>query len=189
MWYYIVNKKCRGVFVRLRLDLCDVDMQLKIWNWKDFNSDEAWYDSWTDSELSLHSTYLNYDREGELFMCDEVSDLRSAMDQLLSGKMEKDCSMEFAEPDIEFAFRAAKRLYSMPGKVIYPNGYEDVDIYVDMIINFWCKNGLGSNAFSMVLDRQKIEAFCVYLKIVVGELTEDAPIVKELMQKGMLLPE
>ena len=35
----------------------------------------------------------------------------------------------------------------------------------------------------------RYKAFCVYLKTVIGELSEEAPIVKELMRKGMLLPE
>lgn len=175
--------------MRLRLDLCDVDMQLKVRNWKSPNSDEDWSADWTEVELSLHGSYLNYDCDGELLMSAEVSDLCCALDELLTGKMKKDCSMSFAEPDIEFGFRTAKRLYDIPGKIIYRDGYKDVDCYLDMHINFWCKGGLGSNTFSMVLDRQEIEAFCVYLKTVVGTLSEDAPIVKELLQKGMLLPE
>ena len=175
--------------MRLRLDLCDVDMQLKIRNWKAPISEEDWSADWTHAELSLHSSYLNYDCDGELFLSDEVSDLCCALDALLSGTMKQDFCLRFAEPDIEFDFRVAKRLYSIPGKIIYRNGYEDVDIYLDMHINFWCHGGLGSNTFTMVLDRQEIEAFCVYLKIVTNQLSEDDPIVKELLRKGLLLPE
>lgn len=175
--------------MRLRLNLCDVDMQLKIRGWKAPILGEDWDFRWTDLELFLHSNYLNYDRGGELFMSAEVSDLCSALGELLVGKMEKDCSMSFVEPDIQFRFYTAKRLYSIPGKVVYRNGYEDVDCQLNMYINFWCAGGLGSNSFKMVLGRQEIEAFYIYLKTVVGEITEDAPIIKELMKKGMLLPE
>lgn len=175
--------------MRLKLNLCDVDVQLKIRHWKATNPEDEWSPKWTNSELSLHSSYLNYECNCEILMSDEVSALCCALDELLLGKMEKDCSMGFVEPDVRFRFRTAKRLYDIPGKVVYRNGYEDVDIYVDMYINFWCKDGLSSNTFSMVLDRPEIEAFCIYLKTVVGELSEDAPIVKELVLKGMLIPE
>lgn len=73
--------------------------------------------------------------------------------------------------------------------VVYRDRYKDVDIHVDMYINFWCKDGLGSNTFIMVLERQEIEALCVYLKTVVGELSENTAIIKELIRKGTLLPE
>ena len=153
------------------------------------NPEEEWSPNWTNSELSLHSSYLNYECNCEILMSEEVSALCCALDELLLGKMEEDWSMGFVEPDIMFRSRIAKRLYDIPGKVVYRNGYEDAGIYVDMYIKIWCEDGLSSNTFSMVLDRPEIEAFCIYLKTVVAELSEDAPIVKELVVKGMLIPE
>ena len=64
-----------------------------------------------------------------------------------------------------------------------------MDISLDMYINFWCTDGLGSNQFRMRLNRQEIEAFCVYLKTVTGVLSDNDSAVTELLCKGLLLPE
>ena len=72
----------------------------------------------------------------------EVSDLCHALESLVDGTMESDCHIRFAEPDLEFEFYTAKRLYSVPGKIIYTKGYCDVDIHLDIFINFWCMGGL-----------------------------------------------
>lgn len=172
--------------MRLRLNLCDVDLQLKI-KYPHFQEEDG-YD-WTATELALHGRYLNYDIDSEILMCYEVSDLCHALEALVDGSMVSDCHMRFAEPDLEFEFYTAKRLYSVPGKIIYTKGYCDVDIHLDMFINFWCREGLGSNQFKMVLDRQEIDAFATYLKTVIGELKDNDPHVVYCLEQGMILPE
>ena len=52
--------------MRLRLNLCDVDVQLKINGWCESNPDEEMGDNWCDVKLSLNSKYLNYDPSGEM---------------------------------------------------------------------------------------------------------------------------
>ena len=172
--------------MRLRLNLSDVDLQLKM-KYPHFQENDG-YD-WTQTELALHSRYINYDINGEILMEYEVSDLCHALESLVDGTMESDCHIRFAEPDLEFEFYTAKRLYSVPGKIIYTKGYCDVDIHLDMFINFWRMGGLGSNQFKMVLSRHDIDAFATYLKTVSGELKANDPHVIYYINQGMILPE
>ena len=93
--------------MRLRLNLSDVDMQLKISNWVKCRSDEDWSDNWTNVELALNSNYINYTPHGELLLSVEVSELTHMMDDLLSGKLKEDIPLRFVEPDLSFRFRPA----------------------------------------------------------------------------------
>ena len=175
--------------MRLRLNLCDVDAQLKINNWHKPTINEDRDDNWCDVELSFASKYLNYSPSGELLMSGEVLYLCISLEQLLSGELKEDTHIRFAEPDIEFNLRVAKRLYDIPGKVVYRNGYKDVDIDGDWIINFWCTDGLGDNSFRMGLSRADLEAICNYLKFIVGRCNcDDLPIL-DMLKKGIMLPE
>lgn len=171
--------------MRLRLNLFDVDMQLKI-KYKKYDVDDFY--EWSETELNLHSHYINYDIDSEILMISEVQDLCHTLEALVDGTMKTDSSMRFVEPDLELKFYVAKRLYSN-SKVIYTKGYCDVDICLELFINFWCSGGLGSNQFKMVLSRYEIEAFVTYLKVVIGELQENDPRVLNYMRKGLILPE
>lgn len=83
-------------------------------------------------------------------LSDEAEYLRDALGALLDGKLKVDGSVRFAEPDFEFRLSVAKRLYDQPGKVIYRDGFMDIDISLDMIIHFWYDyGGLGSNTFKI----------------------------------------
>jgi len=175
--------------LRLRLDLCDVDVQLKINGWRESKTAEEWDDNWCDVELYIHSDYLQYDPSGEIIMSSEVLWLRDTLKKLIANELEEDCIIEFAEPDLQFDLRIAKRLYSIPGKVIYPKGYHDVDIDGDMIIHFWCKDGLGSNSFSMGLDREDITNIYNYLMYVTDEIKSDDSVIVDMLKKGTMLPE
>lgn len=171
--------------MRLRLNLCDVEFQLIIKNWR--KAKDPYDDLWTDEELTLKSEYINYKAEGELLMFTEVEYLEEVLGALIDGTLSDDARVAFAEPDIEFDLRIAKRLYDIPGKVIYRKGYEDVDIDADLIINFWCKDGLGGNSFSMALDREDIFAVHKYLQLIVGKLNKDDKEIQTLIEKGLLL--
>ena len=98
-------------------------------NWR--KAKDPYDDLWTDDELILSSKYINYKAEGELLMFTEVEYLEEILGALIEGTLEDDVRVAFAEPDIEFELRIAKRLYSIPGKVIYREGYKDVDIDAD----------------------------------------------------------
>ena len=171
--------------MRLRLNLFDVDMQLKI-KYRKYDVDD--FNGWARTKLNLHSRYINYDIDSEILMISEVNDLCHALEDLVDGTMKTDFSMRFAEPDLEFKFYVAKRLYSN-SKVIYTEGYCDVDICLELFINFWCSGELGRNQFKMVLSRDEIEAFVTYLKVVIGELQENDPRILNYVNQGIILPE
>lgn len=175
--------------MRLRLNLCDVDVQLKIIGWKESKTRAEWDDNWCDVELFIHSDYIHYDPSGEIIMSAEVLWLRDILKKLIANELEEDCSIEFVEPDLQFDLRIAKRLYSVPGKVLYPEGYHDVDIDGHMIIHFWCKDGLGSNSFSMGLDREDLTNIYNYLRYVTDEIKSDDAVIVEMLKKGSMLPE
>ena len=91
--------------------------------------------------------------------------------------------------DFEFRLSPAKRLYSEPGKIIYRDGYIDVNIDMDMIIHFGCEGGLGTNQFSMTFDRGEIKALYTYLQLVTKEISAESTQVKQYIASGVFLPE
>ena len=175
--------------MRLRLNLCDVDVQLKIKNWHRPVRVEDWDEDWCDVELTLASRYLNYSPSSGILMCGEVLGLCGSLEELLSGELKEDTHIWFAEPDLEFNLRVAKQLYDISGKVICHDDYKDADIDGDWIINFWCADGLGDNSFKMGLSRTDLEAICNYLKYVVGRCSCDDSSIAAMLKNGTMLPE
>ena len=45
-----------SISMRLRLNICDVDMQLKINDWSKPDFEEEWNDNWCDVELKFQSS-------------------------------------------------------------------------------------------------------------------------------------
>ena len=168
--------------MRLRLNLFDVDVQLKINNWRRSAENEDWYDEWCNVELNFKSKYLNYSPSGELLMCGEVLELCDYLKELLSGELKEETHISFVEPDLEFNLRPTRR-------IIYGNDYRDFDVYGDWIIHFWCSGGLGGNSFTMLLSRAKLEAIYNYLKYVVGECSCDDPSILAMLKDGTMLPD
>ena len=178
--------------MRLRLNLCDVDVQIKISGWQGMDPDEDlgdWWGDWCNVELSFHSKYLNYSPNEEILMASEVQYLCDDLEALLDGSLPGDEHLGFVEPDMEFDLRVAKRLYDIPGHVTYRNGYKDVDVFAEWTINFWCSDGLGANSFKMGLDRNDLQNICNYLRYVIGRIGKDAPEIVDMLEKGTLLPE
>lgn len=172
--------------MRLRLNICGVDVQLKITGWhktETAKTMEEWKDYWCQVELSLHSDYLNYNLDGELLMSEEVDSLERVLGELLDGKLEEDCTVEFAEPDLQFDLHVAKR------KPLYDNKSMDLDIDADFVIQFWDADGLGSNTFRMYMNRAEMEAFYTYLSYVTGKIAPDDEGIVSFIEKGMILPE
>ena len=58
-----------------------------------------------------------------------------------------------------------------------------------MIVQFWYSGGLGANYFSMLFDRNDIEALYLYLCAVTGEIAIDDVRIVKLLDAGVLLPE
>ena len=176
--------------MRFRLDMCDVDLQLKIKNWVKPEPGDIESDHWTQDEFSLKGKYIDYSFDTEALMSGEVVYLRNALGALLAGRIEEAREVEFAEPDFIFRLSPAVRRYSVPGKVWYKNGYVDLDIEMEMVIQFWCNDGaLGTNQFSMTFDRSEIDALYSYLLLVTGEIGETDERITKLVSAGIILPE
>lgn len=176
-----------SISMRLRFNICDVDMQLKINDWSKPDFEEEWNDNWCDVELKFQSKYLNYDPSGELLMSSDVIYLEDALGMLLDGTLLEDGSVRFTEPDLQFDLYVAKRLYDIPGKVCFRDGYKDVDISANFTIQFWYSGGLGSNTFNMILDRKEITELYHYLNLVTGKLKEDDLIIIDMINRGVLV--
>ncbi|MBQ7255191.1 MAG: hypothetical protein IJS31_02960 [Oscillospiraceae bacterium] len=175
--------------MRLRLDMCDVDFQLKIKDWHAYTSSFLDDDLWTHDEFLLKGKYIDYSFDSEVLLSSEVVYLRNALDALLRGIIKEKTEISFAEPDFIFKLSPAQRLFDEPGKVVYRDGYKDVDINMEMIVQFWCSGGLGANYFSMLFDRNDIEALYLYLCAETGEIAIDDVRIVKLLDAGVLLPE
>ena len=160
--------------MRLRLNIEDVDVQLKISRWRKRTTPASCDDNWTMTELFLQSNYLKYNINGEILTSDEVEDLIHTLSQFLSGELSQQYSVEFIEPDLEFTLYSAEK---------------EVDIDMDFIIHFWANGALSSNRFSMTFGFKEIEALFIYLQTVTGALNSNDTSVQQLMCMGILLPE
>ncbi len=181
--------------LKLRLDIFDVIMEfankgLAREPQEDDDDEDIWY-LWTKNDFSLHGRFINYDlTDNELLMNGEVTYLQHRLEALLNNDIQEDCTISFAEPDFSFNLYPARRLYSIPGKISYRNGYMDRELYAEMTVHFWCREGgLGSNFFILTLGKYDIEAFVIYLKTVRGELTEEDETVRKMIQAGILVRE
>lgn len=181
--------------LKLKLDIFDVILEFAIKGLArepdEHDDEEEFHRLWTLSDFRLHGRFINYDmRDSELLMTGEITYLQHCLDDLLNNEIKDDCSLGFAEPDLVFHFYPAKRLYDEPGRVAYRNGYTDRELFAELTVQFWCKEGgLGGNSFTMTLYKPEIEAFLIYLKTVTKELTEDNKDVQRLIQSGILIKE
>ncbi len=173
--------------MKLRMDICDVDVWFEIKNYKKSTKETADYD-WCKTSISLEGKYINYHIDGwEIFKNSEIDYIRDVFRDLLEENIKEPCVLNFIEPDIEFVMHPIKTLYSEPGKVIYRNGSITLDISVDFIVHFWCDDGaLGSNVFTMTLYREEIAAFYTYLRLVTGEIDKNSDVVGEYANKGYI---
>lgn len=173
--------------MRLRLNLCDVDFQLEISNWR-VPKTEGYDDSWCDVNLYLQSKYINYNPKGELLECAEVLSLVQTLNDFICGNLTNDREIEFIEPDFCLKLFPAKRLYNSPENGWFKEGYMDFDIDAEWVIHFWCDDGsLGANTMSLAFDRSEIEALYTYLKYVIGELTDSSSEIKAMVNTGIFL--
>ena len=179
--------------LKLKLDIFDVILEFAVKGLArepdEHDDEEDMQLLWTLSDFSLHGRFMNYDMtDSELLMTGEITYLQHGLEDLLNNEIKNDCSVSFAEPDLIFHLYPAKRLYSEPWKVVYRNGYMDRELFAELIVQFWCKEGgLGGNSFTMTLNKSEIEAFLVYLKTVTKELTEDDNDVQKLIRAGILI--
>ena len=175
--------------MRFRLNMCDVDLQIKIKDWIKPTPDNIKDDLWTITELYLKGKYIDYFTDCEMMLNWEVEYLKDTLYKLINGELKDDEKVWFAEPDLSFLIFPAKREHNKQNSIFTPRGCLDVDDMMEMRVHFWCREGLGSNFFSMMFDLDEITAFFIYLCVVTGEIKKDDARVMHLLDSGILLPE
>jgi len=177
----------------LKLDLSDVILQMAI---KGLAREPDEHDDeqsirllWTNTDFSLHGRFINYEvTDDEMFMVEEISYLQHGLEALINNELKEECVVQFVEPDLSFYLYPAKRLYDEPGKVSYRNGYMDRELFAQLTVKFWCKEGgLGGNSFTMTMVKDDIEAFLIYLKTVTKELNEEDAPVQRMLSEGKII--
>lgn len=161
--------------LRLRLQIEDIDFQMKISNWRPMSIGRYEDEEWTDLDLTARGVCINLNRSGEVFLSYEVNELCDALGQLLAGQMSEPTELEFMEPDFRLCLKPANE--------------EQDFIELDWNIYYGSPGGWGENHFTLVMDREDIEILHTYLQTVVRELDADDPKVLELLDRGKLLPE
>ena len=143
---------------------------------------------WTKTDFCLHSSFIDYEmHDSEMMLVGEMLNIKNGLEALLKNEIKEDCCIAFADPDLKCYLYPARRLYSEPGKVIYREGYEDRELFLELQVSFWCDDGLSRNKFLTKLYRKDIETLLIYLKTVTGELSADDELVKTQMQAGTLI--
>ncbi len=170
----------------------DVAFQFAIKDWAmDIDDEDYPFGKWKSVDFSLKSSYINYTlTDDELFNTVEILHLKERLEELLAGEIKDDCKVSFAEPDFTFLLYPARRLYSIPGKISYRNGYMDRPLFMEMKVQFWCKEGgLGQNIFQMSFCEDEVRAFLTYLKFITGEITEKDKQYIRFIRAGVLVPD
>ena len=176
--------------MRIRFNACDVDLQFKIKGWQATDGDDIRAQLiWTEDEFSLKGKYIDYSLNSELLMNGEIVYLHEMLERVLRNELKEECVVGFAEPDLTFKLTPAKRLYDIPGKVIYRNGYVDREPEMEITVRFWCGGGLGSNRFSMVFSPYEIDALYTYISVIMGVIEKDDPKVIRFIEDRVILPE
>ena len=160
--------------MRLRLELCDIDTQLKIKGWHITRKNEDIYDNWCCVEISLVSRQINIHHDGSILMSDEVSEICDAPEELLNGKTDTEFSVDFIEPDLNFKFYPAEKIENTFG---------------ELKINLWGKGVLSGNSLTVTLYKNDLFDLRTYLKYVTKRISKDDPTITELINKGVFLPE
>ena len=170
----------------LKLDLSGINLSMQIRNYRKVPEDD-WDSTWCKTDFAFVSEeWLNYRKDNdEVFLAREIEDLAKSLDDLLNDRLNASTEFNCIEPDFNFILNPKKDLRLDP-KVLYVRpGCEIVDIDMEWKISFW-HDGLTANYLSVTLDRTDIESLLLYLRLVMGEVKENAPEIKALMSKGII---
>lgn len=161
----------------LKLNFEGIDFYLRISRYKTGSGDAL--DDWCDVDITLQSDkWLNCTRSGELLLSDEVDDILEHFEKLLKNGIRQTTELTFIESDFEFTLHP---------KFVFPkDGTELSDVTADFRLYFW--NGiLTHNFLSLEMERDNIEAFVTYLKLVTKKTDKADISVQKLLNKGILL--
>lgn len=170
----------------LRMNLDGITVSLQINGYKKVADDD--YDStWCKTDFSFVSDgWLNYRKENdEVFLAREIDDLAKALSDLLNDRLDKPTEFGCIEPDFNFVLNPKRDLRHDPKVLYIKSGHEIVDVDMEWKISFW-HEGLTGNYLSVSLGRAEIEYMLIYLRLVMGELTESDQKVKHLMEQAII---
>ena len=159
----------KGDSVYLHLNICELELELKISNWISTEPSENWTKNWCETELRLHSQYVNYDNSGELLISGEVLTLRDMLAEILSGEMKEEQVLPCMEPDLYFGFKPSAET-------------------LEIMVTFW-DGRLPQNSLVTRFERVEIEALYVYLRFVTGEIDCNDDAVVKLINAQVLVEE
>lgn len=159
--------------MRLLIKDNEIEMQMKIKNWSPLvydEDDELVGYPWCVVDMPVKTHYLDYNVGGEIFERGEVIDFRDELGRFMSGEITKERRYGFIEPDLNFYFLPGDR----PQMI--------------MEINFWIGHRfLGAGKFLYPLNKEEVTNLYRYLQLVTGELKESDLIIKEMVEKGILI--
>lgn len=170
----------------LRLDLEGLDFQFRITGYHP-STQANWDWEWCHVDLSMIAPHwLDYHIDnGEIMLCCEVESLKSEIEELLANKiMEAEC-LSFMEPDLSFSALPSKDLRDNPDYVYIEPGYEFTDACMELEVNTW-SHGLTSNRIITCFDREELEVFLCYLKLICGEVNAEDEAVQRYMSEGKI---
>lgn len=170
----------------LKLDLDGIKLYFKITGYKEFTSTN-WYDEWCGVELTVQTErWLNYTQSGDLLLACEVKEILSLFEDLTEDKFKESKKVDFIEPDFKFVLNPKKDLRNDSQYTYVRPGYEIVDINAEFKISFW-NGGITENYLSLRMDREDINAFITYLRVITEQISKADASVQSLLNKGILL--
>ena len=157
----------------IKLDLDGLVFQLRISKYR-LSKEDIWDEQWCRVSCSIvdeKNKVINYHvSDNELLLCSEVEALTVAIEKLLNNEYSSKNELEFIEPD-----------YNL---VLYPKcetGY----ISMEWKVNLW-SDGLSANYFSVEFSKDELKTLFAYLKYIIGEYKNDTPIIKDMINTGIL---
>lgn len=171
----------------LHLDLDGIEMHFRITGYRK-SIPERWDDQWCQVDLSLYShNWLNYQISSSILLSCEVEEIRNKVSDLLEDKIQTEEELEFIEPDLTFILTPKKDLRKDPRYTYVAPGYEIVDVDAVLHVHLW-NSGLTANYLSLCFNRNDLERLVTYLRYVTLEISKDAKVIQELVQKDVIRP-
>ena len=157
----------------LKLDLDGINFHLQINNYH-LSKKETWDEEWCrvscsfiDEKNGIINCHIS---NNELLLCCEIEKLIISIEKLLDDGCVHKEEILFIEPDFEL--------------VLYPK-QEKGYISMEWKVYLW-SNGLTANYFSTEFSKDELKCLLAYLKYVTGKYSNDTPIIKEMLNLGIL---
>lgn len=172
----------------LNLDLCGIQFELQIRNYKSFSNDE-YEDNWCKVDLLIHSLpsiniSINND---ELLLSAEIDSLIGSLYSIINNEINETIEeISFVEPEIKFKLNPQIDLTRNSNYVYIKPGYEILDISMDLLVYFYL-DGLTDNYISLRFYREDIEYLYLYLQLITNKIDKTNIKIIEMLKNGLLI--